>query len=434
MVIKKFIAATMSEALAQVKNELGEDAVILQSRKVEKNGLLSFMGRSMIEVTAATPDRNPTPPKPTKPVLDERMRETIAKTSSRTSFDPSTLGTRHHGRPEGQQGAADANLRTRRSNPLEENSQAVSEMRERIDELQDTVRQLASHLKYKNAPTLPPVLSDAWKQLVENGTEEKIATDLLQRVHNELGPKQYEEEEVVESKLHDFLADLFKTSPIPERSTRSSRPLVIALVGPTGVGKTTTIAKMATNRAIFGGRDVAMISTDTYRVAAVEQLKTFASIAGLPIDVVYRPEELPVALEKHKNREVVLIDTAGRSQNDSEALQELKAFMDHAQPDEVMLVLSAGTRKEDQQETIRKFGVVAATRVIVTKLDEIAGAGHLLSLSTMLPKQWSYLTTGQSVPDDIVEADKILLAAMAAKHDYFDQLRASGFVLPDPKP
>ena len=432
MVIKKFLAATMSEALAQVKSELGEDAVILQSRKVEKNGLLSFMGRTMVEVTAATPDRNPTPPQPAKPMMDERMRESLTKTTSRPTFDPSTLGTRHHGKPETSIQQRHDERRPVAPPSIPEDSQTVREMKDRIDELQDTVKQLANHLKYKNAPSLPQALSESWQELVNNGAEEKIATDLLQRVHNELGPKEYDREDVVESNLHDFIADMFRTSGIPEKTGRSGRPLVIALIGPTGVGKTTTIAKMATNRAIFGGRDVALISTDTYRVAAVEQLKTFASIAGLPVDVVYRPEELPSALEKHKDREVVLIDTAGRSQNDSEALHELKSFMDHAHPDEVMLVLSAGTRKEDQEETIEKFSIVAATRVIITKLDEISGAGHLLTLASMLPKQWSFLTTGQSVPDDIVEADRILLAAMAAKQDYFTQLRANGFVLPAP--
>lgn len=431
MVIKKFVAATMSEALAQVKAELGDDAVILQSRKVEKSGLLSFMGKTMVEVTAATPDRNPAPTRAPKPVLDDRLRETLSQGNARRPFDPSTLGTRRHPtfedapRNRGERGLSEEGM-------IGEGSLAVREMRERIDELQDTVRQLATHLKYKNAPSLPPVLSQAWRDLVENGADEKLATDLLQAIHNELSADQYEDAELVESRLHDRIAGHFRTSTIPAKPARSNRPLVIAVVGPTGVGKTTTIAKIATNRAIYGGQDVAMISTDTYRVAAVEQLKTFANIAGLPIDVVYRPEELPAAIEKHKQREVVLIDTAGRSQNDSDALKELKSFMDHAQPDEVILALSANARLEDQQEIIHKFSLLSPTRLIITKLDEVSGAGHLINMADMIPKNWAFVTTGQSVPDDIVEADRILLAAMAAKRDYFDQLRSNGFVLPAP--
>jgi len=416
----------MSEALAQVKSELGEEAVILQSRKIEKEGLLSFMGRAMIEVTAATPDRHPAPSKSPRPVLDDQVKTTLVKGTVRQQLDTSTLGTRHHG----QASASNAADRTRNPMALEENARAVREMRERIDELQDTVHQLATHIKYKNAPSLPATLSKAWRELVDNGTTEKVATDLLQKVHNELSVQDYDNEEMVESRLHDHLIAGFKTSPISFKSSKANRPLIVALIGPTGVGKTTTIAKMATNRAVFGGRDVALISTDTYRVAAVEQLKTFASIAGLPIEVVYRPEELPASLEKHRDAEVILIDTAGRSQNDTEALQELKSFMGHAQPDETILVLSAGTRLEDQEDTIRKYSVVPSTGIIVTKLDEISSAGHLLGLSSMIPKQWRYLTTGQSVPDDIIESDRILLAAMVAKRDYFTQLRASGFRLP----
>ncbi len=187
---------------------------------------------------------------------------------------------------------------------------------------------------------------------------------------------------------------------------------------------------MATNRNIFADRRVALISADTYRVAAVEQLKTFASIARLPMEVVYRPEELPGAITRLMDEDVILIDTAGRSQNDSEALDELGEFLNLADPDEVILVLSAGTRVEDQRETVRKFSKLHPTRMLLTKLDEISSAGHLLELPGMLAKSWTYLTTGQSVPDDILSVEPDILAAAVTRKEYFEELRSVGFRLP----
>ncbi len=408
MIIKKFVAKSMNEALAQVKEELGEDAVILQSRKVEKGGLLKIGGAGSIEVTAATPDRNP-PPKRQPVELDDEKKQAL-KRAAETIASGEELQRSEAERTPGAEGS-------------------LHSVRDGLNELRSSVQEMAAHLKYQNAPSLPPRLAQCWRDLIDSGVGERNANDLTQELFVNLSGEELEDEELIESHLHDLISDRFRTASLPLVGSRS-QPLVVMLIGPTGVGKTTTLAKMATNRKILGGRHVVLISTDTYRVAAVEQLKTFASIAGLPMEVVYRPEELPKAIAAHQDADAILIDTAGRSQNDRDAMVDLKAFADAGRPDEVMLALAAGTRIEDQREMVRHFGVIPATRIIVTKVDEVTSAGHMLDLSQLIPKEWVYITTGQNVPDDIVQADPILLSVMVSRREYFDQLRANAFALP----
>jgi flagellar biosynthesis protein FlhF len=418
MIIKKFVAESMNEALARVKQELGDDAVILQSRKVEKDGLLNFIGKSGVEVTAATPDRNPPPPRKSEQNLKQNQKDMLRKSIEPKHNMP--LGTRRYSENSSLKKAVEP-----------EKDFEIRAMREEIRSLKGSIKELSDSLKYKNAPSLPPALKEVWSKLIENGMTEKLAHDIVQMLNSQLSGKELDNEELLESSLNDLLAARYRTSELASSRKSAKKPYVISLIGPTGVGKTTTLAKMATNESIFRNNRVALISTDTYRVAAVEQLKTFAGIAGIPMEVVYRPEELPVAISKHEDKDIILIDTAGRSQSDIEALSELKEFMDEGQPDEIVLVLSASTRLEDQKDIIDQFSITPATSVIVTKLDEIANGGHLLELANLIQKSWVYLTTGQNVPDDIVAVDRVMLAAITTKKEYFSQLRDSKFILPD---
>lgn len=427
MIIKKFVAETMNEALAEVKRELGEDAVILQSRKLDKSSLLSLGGKSVVEVTAATPDRHPPPPREAKPVLNDEMKRSLQMGLGAAETRP--LGTRRYS-PDANR--PDAGMpKPPETGKREGAGTQVKEMEKEIRDLRKTVEDLATHLKSKDHPEVPPVLKRAWQDLVDNDVPRATATDLIIELSELLTPEQIPDEDLVESRLHDLIAERFRiVKQDAGTDGAASRPRVVALIGPTGVGKTTTLAKLATNKKLYGEMDVAMISTDTYRVAAVEQLKTFASIAGLPMEVVYRPEELQRAIDKHKKRDIVLIDTAGRSQNDGDAIEELKAFMNGASIDEVVLVVAANTRLGDQEQVIERFAGVPANRVIITKVDEVSTAGHLIEMARLLPRGWQYLTTGQNVPDDIIAADELLVAAMVARKTYFEQLRANAFRLP----
>jgi flagellar biosynthesis protein FlhF len=187
---------------------------------------------------------------------------------------------------------------------------------------------------------------------------------------------------------------------------------VAALVGPTGVGKTTTIAKLAANFRLKEKRRVGLITVDTYRIAAVEQLRTYADIIDLPMLVVSSPREMREAIQRMNNLDLILMDTAGRSPRDEVRIQELRAFLTEAGADEVHLVLSSVAASRTLEETAQRFAAVGATAMILTKLDEASGLGNVLPVVRSGGLPLSYLTNGQNVPDDIETANARRLARL----------------------
>ena len=176
---------------------------------------------------------------------------------------------------------------------------------------------------------------------------------------------------------------------------------IVALVGTTGVGKTTTLAKIAAKFVLEQGIGAALITADTYRISAVEQLKTYSDILGLPIEIVYTPQELALALDRHKDKELILIDTAGRSQYSESQMYELQEFLKVNPRIEKHLVISASVKLNDAKEIIKKFSAVEPEKIIITKIDETSNFGTVINLLRYENLPLSYLTTGQSVPDDI---------------------------------
>jgi flagellar biosynthesis protein FlhF len=185
----------------------------------------------------------------------------------------------------------------------------------------------------------------------------------------------------------------------------------VALVGPTGVGKTTTIAKLAANYRLRERRHVGLITVDTYRIAAVEQLRTYADIIDLPMQVVSSPREMREAVRRLEGLDLILMDTAGRSPRDEIKIQELKAFLSEAGADDVLLVMSSVAGARVLEQTAERFAAVGVTGLVITKLDEASSLGNLVPLvrSSRLPL--AYLTNGQNVPDDIEVAEAERLAA-----------------------
>ena len=190
---------------------------------------------------------------------------------------------------------------------------------------------------------------------------------------------------------------------------------LVALLGTTGVGKTTTLAKIAAKFVLEHGVNAALITADTYRISAVDQLKTYSEILGLPLEIVYTPEELKNAIEKHKHKELVLIDTAGRSQQNVQQMRELEEFLRVNNRIEKHLVISATTKLTDAQEIISKFSAVNPEKIIVTKIDETGSLGMIINLMRNKKLSLSYITTGQSVPDDIELATADILTDLILK-------------------
>ncbi len=185
---------------------------------------------------------------------------------------------------------------------------------------------------------------------------------------------------------------------------------LVALVGPTGVGKTTTTAKLAAHFRLNEHRRVGLITVDTYRIAAVEQLRTYADIIDLPMEVASTPHELRQAINRLADLDLILMDTAGRSPRDEAQIQELKSLLDESRPDEVHLVLSCASGATTFTSSSDRFGAVGANRLILTKLDEAQCLGTLLPLLRTSRLPLSYVTVGQNVPDDIEIADPVRMA------------------------
>jgi flagellar biosynthesis protein FlhF len=219
-------------------------------------------------------------------------------------------------------------------------------------------------------------------------------------VQKQLRPDHLKQADFVKDRLAEHIEKLIPTAG-PIKKTKTAAPHVVALIGPTGVGKTTTIAKLAANLQLKEKRRVGLITIDTYRIAAIDQLKKYADIIRANLRVVGSPDDLRNAVASMNDCDYVLIDTAGRSPNDAMKLSELRNFLSSAQPDEVHLVLSMTCSQEAVELAIDRFNNVRADRMIFTKLDEAPHVGMMLNIVRKVNKPVSYLTTGQDVPEDI---------------------------------
>lgn len=251
-------------------------------------------------------------------------------------------------------------------------------------------------------------MSDAllkhYTRLIENEVAQELADEIIAGVRDELTPTELADESTVRAAVLRRLETLLTVDQqvaAPPVKAADGRALTIALIGPTGVGKTTTIAKLAAAYRLRHGKKVALITSDTYRIAAVDQLRTYANIIGVPLRVVHTPAEMQAAVEATRDADVVLIDTAGRSPGDAHRVGELQMFLLAAKPHQTHLVLSSVASEGAMMRTAEKFADLKPNLVIFTKLDEAANLGVLVNIARRIDAKLSYVTTGQEVPDDI---------------------------------
>jgi flagellar biosynthesis protein FlhF len=367
----------MHAALALVRRELGPDAAVLHTREVRSRWLGLLPGPRQIEVTASrginVPSRLPSPPQEEPPAEPPPApRKPVARPCDETRLTHQVQG--------------------------------------QLSTLQAMVKDLCRHSKGTGHNDWPEELFRLFTDLLDAELSEELARELVERVHND--PRADGLSDSVMLKAHVagmIVVEVRVAGPI---QITPGRCRLAALVGPTGVGKTTTIAKLAANFRLKEKRRVGLITVDTYRIAAVEQLRTYADIIDLPMHVVSTPREMRETVERMSHLDLILLDTAGRSPKDEVRLQELKAFLTEAAADEVHLVLSSMTGARTLEQTAEQFATVGATSLILTKLDEVESPGNVLPVLRSSGLPLSYLTDGQNVPDDIQIADAHRLARL----------------------
>lgn len=286
----------------------------------------------------------------------------------------------------------------------------LSTVQQRLETLQKMILDLGRERRGSSLHDVPPELFQLYTTLLDTEVDDELARELVCRA------KQH----ASKSQLADPSATMALLSVLIEQELRVASPIVpvkgrrkvIALVGPTGVGKTTTLAKLAANFRLRDGAKIGLVTVDTYRIAAVEQLRTYAEIIDLPMKVVTTPGEMRQAMDELRGMDLVLIDTAGRSPKDEPQIRELKAFLDEARADEIHLVLSLASSLKSLETVAANFQSIGLTSLVLTKLDEALGAGSLLNVARRLKTPISYLTTGQDVPDDIEPAQKTRMARL----------------------
>ncbi|HEX7010624.1 MAG TPA: flagellar biosynthesis protein FlhF, partial [Phycisphaeraceae bacterium] len=263
-------------------------------------------------------------------------------------------------------------------------------------------------------PDLPDKLFDQYLALLEQEVAEELAGQIMDQVRDALDRSSLEDEQACRRAVMEAVATLLPTDDSAGRlePAPDGRPRIIALVGPTGVGKTTTIAKLAAIFKLKQKKNVALVTLDTYRIAAVDQLRTYAGIIGVPLHVAMSPQELRRAIDLCAGCDAVLIDTAGRSQRDDPKLEDLARFIEAAQPHEVHLVLSSTCTEAVLMDSVERFSKIHADRIIFTKLDEAVTFGVMLNVMRKVRKRLSYVTMGQEVPHQIEPGRAERLAAL----------------------
>ncbi|ARF18467.1 flagellar biosynthesis protein FlhF [Sporosarcina ureae] len=360
MKMKKYTASTMVEAMAKVREDFGDDAVILSSNVTKTKGFLGLFRKRLVEVVASHD-----------------------KTSLQRSYE-SPVGS---------------------VQPVAE-PKTVERMRDEMREIKQILKdiQQVDHTFEKYPDELLPIL----KKLQMQGLSNEYISEIGNLVFNRMKQDKidFTEEQQMEL-IKTWFSDRFHNIPFGGISYQKK---FINVLGPTGVGKTTTIAKIAARALLEEKKKVGFITTDTYRIAAIEQLRTYANLLQAPVEIAYNEEDFRTAIEKLKDRDLIFIDTAGRNYKEAKYVDDLSSLIDFSLDMETFLVLSTTSKEQDMDTIIRQFDKFPITKIIFTKTDETNSVGSIINLMLKYSLGMAYFTDGQEVPEDLTEAslEKVL--------------------------
>lgn len=365
MKVKKFTASSMPEAMKQIRAELGSDAVILNSRVIQQKGFMGLFRKNSIEVIAAI---DPDAAKASKPV---EQPKNIQPLIPKRAVIPESF-----------------------TQPIPES--AI------LKELQG----LKKMLKNQSSGISDGILPVSLKRQIDQLRDQEVDSVIIEEITEILLEKWYgngaaaTDQEIREWSAKALLSRLSGL----EFGGITFKKKFVNVIGPTGVGKTTTLAKIAAECMLKYGKKIAFITTDTYRIAAIEQLKTYAKILDVPIEVCYNMEDFKRSAEKFAEYDLVFIDTAGRNFRNQKYVADLRKAIDFNTEIETYLVLALTSKQRDMEEIRNQFSLIPIDRFIFTKLDETAVYGSMMNMAVTFSTGIGYVTNGQDVPDDLLAA------------------------------
>ncbi len=365
MKVKRYIGHTTQEAMQKVKEEMGKDALILSTRKIRQKGITGWFKRPLIEVVAAVDE-------PNKGNFNSQrmMPASVINYASPTKEDDATK-------------------------VLEKLEAQISNMGELLNKLANGFKAIENNV----GPGIKREYVPYYEMLVNNEVSEDIAKGIIEKAALLHERSSVDFERCLRQVLLEYIG------PSRPLEVSPGRRKVVIFVGPTGVGKTTSLAKLAAIFSIQKQMKVGLITADTYRIAAVDQLKIYAEIMEIPLSILYSPREMVAALEEHRDKDVIFVDTAGKSIRDRAQEKEILELISLSKADEVYLVLSCNTSYSGCLNIIKSYSFLPDYKLLFTKMDEASNYGIILNCRYITGKPLSYVATGQSVPDDIEVAD-----------------------------
>ncbi len=383
MIIKKFQAATEKEAIILAREELGKDAIVMNIKTISPKGLYRLFRKPKVEITAA---------------MDENISYGLDKAYGNLGKQERLPGVIYDDQ-------LTDDLEKEIETNITSNNQALEE---KLNNLQNLlVNQMANKIdtikknedKQEESSEKLACIQMIYKQLMSNDVDEKFANIIINEVEGTL-KKDATMNNILSSVYQKIVLKLGQTKVI---SYDEKTPKFIFFIGSTGVGKTTTIAKIASKFKIDDKAKVAFLTSDTYRIAAVEQLRTYANILGIPLKVIYSEEDLRMAREEFDDYDLVFVDTAGRNHRNKEHRDDVEALIDTIAQDEreIFLVLSMTTKYIDLIKITEAYSDITDYSLLFTKFDETSTIGNMLNIRMLTGAPLSYITNGQNVPDDI---------------------------------
>lgn len=386
MIIKKYQGATENEAVVKAKEDLGSDAVIMNVKSVKQRGLCRLFKKDYVEITAAVdePDTKEGRKSGKVPLKDSELKN--RQKPDETEQLPNRIETSELKEPAV-------------TTAIQERLENLAQLLER--QMQEEPEQDALEQEKESQDHNSRMVKLVYEQLLNNEVTEENSREIMREIDNKDNLQ-----------LDDLLASVYqkivlKLGQMKTVELSEKKPKIIFFIGPTGVGKTTTIAKLASKYKLEKKAKIAIITADTYRVAAVEQIRTYANILSAPIEVVYHAGELKPLYEKYQEYDLILVDTAGRSHKNEEQKEDIQKLLETAldYPHEIYLVVSATTKYKDLVRITQTYSDISDYRLLFTKIDETDALGNILNIRMLTQKPLSYTTFGQNVPEDISVTD-----------------------------